>query len=40
MGLPAYQLPEAAARVSPEDYLQLESAADYKHEYLNGRVVA
>ncbi|RZK34143.1 MAG: Uma2 family endonuclease [Hymenobacter sp.] len=40
MGLPAYQLPETATRVSPEDYLQLEGAADYKHQYLNGQVVA
>ena len=40
MGPPAYHLPEAATPVSPEDYLQLESESAYKHEYLNGRVVA
>ncbi|RZL00942.1 MAG: Uma2 family endonuclease [Hymenobacter sp.] len=40
MGLPAYQLPEATTPVSPEDYLRLESKSAYKHEYLNGRVVA
>jgi Uma2 family endonuclease len=40
MRLPAYQLPESLAHVSPEDYLRLEAESDYKHEYLNGRVVA
>ncbi|MGI4865024.1 MAG: Uma2 family endonuclease [Janthinobacterium lividum] len=40
MGLPAYQLPEAATLVSPEDYLRFENGSEYKHEYLNGRVVA
>lgn len=40
MGLPAYQLSETTAPVSPDDYLRLESESEYKHEYLNGRVVA
>jgi len=28
------------ARVSPEEYLQLERAAEERHEYLNGEIVA
>lgn len=40
MALPAYQVPETATHVSPEDYLRLESESEYKHEYLNGQVVA
>ena len=42
MGLPASQPaePEAPARVSPADYLRLEHAAEYKHEYYAGEVRA
>ena len=42
MGLPAFQTsePEAPARVSPADYLRLERAAEYKHEYYAGEIRA
>lgn len=40
MGLPAFKLPEEAAYVSAEDYLRLETAAETRHEYANGRVWA
>ena len=40
MGLPAFKLPEESAYVSVEDYLRLETAAETRHEYANGRVWA
>lgn len=40
MGLLAFKLPEESAYVSVEDYLRLETAAETRHEYANGRVWA
>ena len=40
MGLPAFKLPEEFVPVSAEDYLRLETAAEVKHEFTNGRVLA
>jgi Uma2 family endonuclease len=40
MGLPAFKLPEESAYVSADDYLRLETAAEGKHEFTNGRVLA
>lgn len=40
MGLPAFKLPEESAYVSADDYLRLESSAETRHEYSNGRVWA
>lgn len=40
MGPPAFKLPEESAYVSPEAYLQLETTAEAKHEFTNGRVLA
>ena len=39
MAQPAFQ-PEPAAYVSPEDYLRLERAAEFRHEYFEGRIIA
>ncbi len=39
MELPALQA-DSPARVSPEDYLRLERAAEYKHEYYAGEIRA
>lgn len=35
MGVSAFQ-PDAPAHTSPEDYLRLERAADYKHKVYAG----
>ncbi|MET4074271.1 Uma2 family endonuclease [Hymenobacter sp. UYCo722] len=40
MGLPAFKLPEEFVPVSADDYLRLETAAEAKHEFTNGRVLA
>ncbi len=40
MGLPAFKLPEEFVPVSADDYLRLETAAETRHEYANGRVWA
>ena len=40
MGLPAFKLPEEFVPVSADDYLRLETAAEAKHEFINGRVLA
>jgi Uma2 family endonuclease len=40
MGLPAFKFPEESAYVSAEDYLRLETTAEVKHEFANGRVLA
>ena len=41
MGLPAFKFPEEpAAYVSADDYLRLETTAETRHEYANGRVWA
>ena len=40
MGLPAFKSAEESAYVSAEDYLRLETTAEAKHEFTNGRVVA
>jgi Uma2 family endonuclease len=40
MGLPAFKFPEEFVPVSADDYLRLETAAESKHEFTNGRVLA
>ena len=40
MGLPAFKFPEEPAYVSADDYLRLETTAETRHEYANGRVWA
>ena len=40
MGLPAFKFPDESAHVSADDYLRLETAAEAKHEFTNGRVLA
>ncbi|MDQ2794685.1 MAG: Uma2 family endonuclease [Bacteroidota bacterium] len=40
MGLPALKFPEEFVPVSADDYLRLETAAETRHEYANGRVWA
>ena len=40
MGLPAFKLSEEPAHVSADDYLRLETTAETKHEFANGRVWA
>jgi Uma2 family endonuclease len=40
MGLPAFKFSEEPAYVSAEDYLRLETSAEAKHEFTNGRVLA
>ena len=40
MGLPAFKRPEEFAFVSAEEYLRLETTAEAKHEFTNGRVWA
>lgn len=40
MGLPALEFPGEPAYVSADDYLRLETAAEAKHEFTNGRVLA
>ncbi len=40
MDLPAFKLPEESAYISADDYLRLESTAEVKHEFTNGRVWA
>ena len=39
MGLPAFQT-DSTEYVSPEDYLRLERAAEFKHEYYEGEIRA
>ena len=39
MGLPGFQT-DSPDYVSPEDYLRLERAAEYKHEYFDGKIRA
>ena len=40
MGLPAFKFPPEFVPVSADDYLRLETAAEAKHEFTNGRVLA
>ena len=39
MGLPVRQT-DSSDYVSPEDYLRLERAAEFRHEYFEGRIIA
>ena len=40
MGLPAFTFSEEFIPISADDYLRLETSAEAKHEFTNGRVLA
>ena len=38
MGQPAHHLSDSSPFVSPADYLRLERAAEFRHEYFRGDI--